>query len=94
MVKQEVVEAVQEEKASHAKARGDLQQALAVAKKAKESNESCVVASQARFDMLGTQLEEAVCERDRTAKELEVQAVPRGSAGRIVRVDVICIVAM
>jgi len=72
-VKQEIVEAVQEEKASHAKTRGDLQQALAVAKKAKESNESYVVASQARFDMLGTQLEEARCERDRTAKELEVQ---------------------
>ena len=72
-VKQEIVEAVQEEKASHAKTRGDLQQALAVAKKAKESNESYVVASQARFDMLGTQLEEARCERDRTAQELEVQ---------------------
>ena len=60
-------------KASHAKTRGDLQQALAAAKKAKESNESYVVASQARFDMLGTQLEEARCERDRTAQELEVQ---------------------
>ena len=72
-VKQEIVEAVQEEKASHAKTRGDLQQALAAAKKAKESNESYVVASQARFDMLGTQLEEARCERDRTAQELEVQ---------------------
>ena len=69
----EIAKAVQEEKASHAKARGDLQQALAVAKKAKESNESYVVASQARFDMLGVQLEEARCERDRTAKEFEVQ---------------------
>ena len=69
----EIAKAVQEEKASHAKTRGDLQQALAVAKKAKESNESYVVASQARFDMLGTQLEEARCERDRTAKELEAQ---------------------